>query len=422
MSGWEPARVAAVQRRTVGVLATSQALGGLGLAIGITVATLLGKTVTGNAFLGGLMASAQVIGAAVGAYLVAELMGRRGRRVGLMAGYAVGAIGAVVIVIGGASSFYPLLLLGAVLFGAISASNLQSRYAATDLAEPKHRARALSIVLWATTVGAVVGPNLSGSAGALATHLGLPELTGPFLVSVVAALCAIAVVSLLLRPDPLLLARQLADGDKPVKHTRMDIPAVLRTLREEPGVLAGVLALASAHPVMVAVMSMTPVHLGDAHVAISVISFVISVHILGMYFFSPVFGAAADRFGRVAMLGLGAVTLWLALLLAGTAPSGESVQITVGLFLLGLGWSMCTVAGSALVTEYTPLGVRPAVQGFADLVMNLTAAAASALGGLVVGWLGYSLLNVFAAVFTGGVLLAAMFAARAKASASLTEV
>ena len=422
MSGHDPVQVAAVQRRTLKVLATSQVLGGFGMAIGVTVTAILGETITGSAFLGGLMASASVIGAAIAAYLVAELMSRRGRRVGLMTGYGIGAVGASVLVAGGEARFYPLLLLGAVLFGAISASNLQARYAATDLAEPQHRARSLSLVLWATTIGAVAGPNLTGYAAKAADSLGLLNDTGPFVVSVVAALCALAAVALLLRPDPLLLARQIAHSELPQQHRRMDFPAVMRTLREHPGVLAGVLALASAHPVMVAVMSMTPVHLHDAQVSVGKIGIVVGVHILGMYFFSPVFGAAADRFGRVTVLGAGAATLWLALLLAGTAPSGARIQIFAGLFLLGLGWSMCTVSGSALVTEFTPLEVRPAVQGFADLLMNLTAAAASALGGFVVQSLGYSWLNLFAAIFTGGVLVAVVLASRAKVPAPLTEV
>ncbi len=421
-TAWNSTSIARIQRRTVGTLASSQALGGFGLTIGIAVATLLGKEVTGSDFLAGLMGTPQAIGAGLGAYLIAELMSRRGRRIGLMTGYAMGASGAAVIVLGGVAHSYPLLLLGAFLFGATSSSNLQSRYAATDLAEPRHRARALSIVLWATAIGAVAGPNLSGPAGGLAVDLGLPKLTGPFVLSLLAIFAAIVVVSTLLRPDPLLLAREIAHAEGPVTHRRMDFPAVLRTLRKHPGVLAGVLALASAHPVMVAVMSMTPVHLGNSNVSITVIGFVISVHVLGMFFFSPLFGAAADRFGRVTVLGAGAGTLWLALLLAGTAPEGESVQIFAGLFLLGLGWSMCTVSGSALVTEFAPIDVRPSVQGFADLTMNLTAAAASASGGFVVQYLGYASLNLFAAIFTGGVLLSVFFALRARVVVPLTEV
>jgi MFS family permease len=403
----------------MGVLASSQALGGLGLAIGIAVAAVLAEDVSGSETLSGLVQTFQVIGAAAGSYTIASIMGRRGRRLGLLVGYGTGAVGAALCVLGGVTGSFAVLLLGATLFGAISATNNQSRYVAADLAQPHHRARALSIVLWATTFGAVTGPNLTGVAGDLARWLGLPELTGPFLISVPVIGLAMAVVALLLRPDPLLLAREIAGDTHPDHHRRLPFDKLLAVVRRHPGTLAGVLALASAHPVMIAVMVMTPLHMRHGGAAISVIGFVISVHIVGMYFFSPVAGWGADRIGPRRMLVIGAGVLLASLLLAGTSPEGNSPRITVGLFLLGLGWSFCTVAGSALVTESTPIEVRPQVQGAADLTMNLSAAAAGLLAGVVVGSLGYAALNVFAALFVLGVLAAAVLANREPA---LTEV
>jgi MFS family permease len=149
-----------------------------------------------------------------------------------------------------------------------------------------------------------------------------------------------------------------------------------------------------------------------------VIGFVISIHVLGMFFFSPFIGAFADRLGRPATLLAGAAALWAALALAGSSPQGASWRIGVGLFLLGLGWSCCTVAASALITESTPLESRTDVQGAADLVMNVSAALAGLVAGVVVELLGFGSLNVFAGVLVLGVLAAVAVSRREPALAS----
>jgi MFS family permease len=404
--------VAAVQRRTIGVLVVSQALGGLGMTVGIAVASVLAEEVSGSESLAGLVQTMQVLGAAAASYLLARLMGVRGRRVGLVAGFVVGAAGAGVCVLGGALESFAILMVGAVLLGANSAASYQSRYAAADLAEPAHRAKALSIVLWATTIGAVLGPNLVGAAGRLAERVGLPPLTGPFLVSVVVVLTAALVLALLLRPDPLLLAREVAGRPTGEIRPGTSWSRVAAVARRHPGVAAGMLAMSASHAVMVAVMVMTPLHMHHGGAELNVIGFVISVHVLGMFFFSPFIGALADRWGRPRVLLVGAGTLWMSLLLSGLSPAGASLMIGAGLFLLGLGWSCCTVSASALLTESTPLEDRTDVQGAADLMMNLAAAAGGAFAGLVVDLRGFGALNVFAAVLVVGVLLAARGARR----------
>lgn len=402
--------VAALQRRTVAVLTVSQTLGGLGTTVGIAVASVLAEDVSGHESLAGLVQTMQVLGAAAAAYLMSRVMGRRGRRVGLVGGYLTGATGAAVCVLGGATRSFPLLLVGATLLGANSATNYQSRYAAADLASPEGRARALSVVLWATTFGAVLGPNLIGPAGDLADRLDLPRLTGPFVVSVVVVTLAAAVVALLLRPDPLLVAREVAGRDPARPTPRTSWRRVLELARERPGIAAGILAMSSAHAVMVAVMIMTPLHMIHGGAEPQVLGLVISVHVLGMFFFSPALGLMADRAGRPAVLLLGATLLLVALWLAGSSPEGTSGAIAVGLFLLGLGWSCCTVAASTMVTESAPLADRTGVQGASDLLMNVSAAAAGGLAGLVVDHLGFAALNVFAAVLVSGVVLAVALA------------
>ncbi len=400
-----------VQSRTVRTLVVSQALGGLGMTIGIALATVLAEDVSGSDSLAGLASTIQVVGAAAASYLLARLSGRRGRRAGLVAGYGAGVLGAGLCVAGGVVSSYLVLLAGAALLGGITAAGLQSRYAAVDLARPERRGRALSVVVWSTTVGAVLGPNLVGVAGDLAVAVGLPRLTGGFGVSVVIVALAATVLLLFLRPDPLLVARAVAGhAEKTVHHTSWS--DAWGTMRARPPLAAAVLALSAAHAVMVSVMVMTPLHMHHGGATLEVIGLVISVHVLGMFFFSPVVGSAADRFGPPLVLAVGGAVLVVALVLAGGSPMGASTRIGVGLFLLGLGWSCCTVAASTLVAAHAPLDRRTDVQGLADLMMNLVAAGGAAVAGIVVGGLGYGALNALAGLLVAGIAVAAVASRR----------
>ncbi len=399
----------AAQRRTMGVLIAGQVVGSTGITIGIATASLLAKDLSGSEQQAGLAQTCQVLGTALSAYLLARLMTRHGRRAGLTLGYLLGAVGAVVVVAAGSVESMPLLLGGAVLLGATTAANNAARYAATDLAPEATRGRSLGLVVWAATIGAVLGPNLTGPAGRLASSLHIPQLTGPFALGSVGMLAAAAVIWVFLRPDPLLLARERAGVSTGVVH-RMSWGAVREVLRERPIVTAAIAALATSHAVMVAVMVMTPLHMQHGGSELRVIGFVISVHVLGMFAFSPVSGWAADRLGRPATIAIGGVVLLVSLLLAGLSPEGTSWQIFAGLFLLGLGWSFGTVAASTLIVEQVPLSARTDVQGAADLVMGVSAAAAGALAGFIVGSLGYPALNLFAAFLAAGTLASAALA------------
>ena len=397
----------AVQRRTLSTLAISQALGGVGVTTGIAVATLLAEDILGSARLAGLAQTAQVLGAAVAAFLLARVMAARGRRLGLALGYGVGAVGALACVLAGVWESFPLLLVGTLAIGAAAAANNQARYAATDLAVPSQRARSLALVVWATTIGAVLGPNLTGPGAAAARVLGIPELTGPFVFTVLAVGLASVWLVTWLRPDPLLLARDLASARGETRIGVVSLRHVYAVLRAYPTAAMAMLAIAAAHAVMVSVMVMTPLHMDHGGAELRVIGFVISVHVLGMFAFSPLVGWLADRAGRTPVMALGALVLLASLVLAGRAPQGQSVGLTLGLFLLGLGWSLTVIAGSALLVDAVPLGERPGVQGASDLAMWLFAAGGGALAGVVVAEWGYGVLNGAAGVLALAVLAAA---------------
>jgi len=397
-----------VQRHTVRTLVVSQAVGAVGVTIGVATASLLARDISGSETMAGLAQTFQVLGTAAAAYGLARVMRRRGRRVGLVLGYLIGATGAVLAVVAGVVDSMLVLLTGAVMLGATTAVNSGSRYAATDLATEEHRARALSVVVWATTIGAVAGPNLTGVGGDVAGSLGIPELTGGFAIGSVVLVLAAAWVWVRLRPDPLLLAQESAGvtpGGGPELRGR-SWGRFVAVVRDVPAVGAAVVAMACAHAAMVTVMIMTPLHMEHGGAHLEVIGFVISVHVLGMFAFSPVVGWAADRFGRSAVLTSGGAVLLVSLGLCGLSPEGSSWQIFTGLFLLGLGWSCATVAASTVIADRTPIEARTDVQGTSDMAMALTAAGGGALAGVIVGALGYPVLAAFAALLAGTVVVA----------------
>ncbi|WP_067432141.1 MFS transporter [Nocardioides jensenii] len=411
MSAFTPVAldVASIQRRTIRTLVASQAFGAVGLTIGIATASLLAEEISGSERQAGLAQTSQVLGAAVAAYLLALLMARRGRRFGLVTGNLIGAGGGVLCVVAGVLESMPVLLLGATLLGATTAANNGARYAATDLAEPRHRARSLAVVVWATTIGAVVGPNLTGLSTWVAARLHIPDLTGPFAVGAVGMLLSALLLFVRLRPDPLLTAQA---GSPSTSRGGTSWGRVSDAVRERPVLAAAVLGLAGAHAVMVSVMVMTPLHMAHGGSHLDVIGYGISLHVLGMFAFSPLVGLAADKAGRAPVLAVGGVVLIGAVLLCGSSPEGTSWRIFAGLFWLGLGWSLASVAASTLVADHAPPEARTDVQGAADLVMGLSAAAAGGLAGVIVGGPGFGWLNVFAGCLAAVVVVAAVWATR----------
>jgi MFS family permease len=403
--------IAAVQRRTLLVLFVTQVITGVGVAVGASVGALLAAELAGIS-LSGLAQSALVVAAALFALPATALVYRQGRRSSLAAGYFVAALGAVVIVVAAVRGSVPLLFVGFFLFGGASTASLQARYAAVDLAPAQLRGRHLSLVVWATTLGAVVGPMLAPVAGASLDDYGIPTLAGPFVFSALLFGLATIVLLVLLRPDPAVVARTALGGAKlpeavdpqaAVRSQPSAMSSALRFVRSNPSARLGVVAMAIGHMVMVGVMAMTPVHIRgaghDAAHTLSIVGIVLSFHIAGMFAFAPVVGWLTDKLGRRAVIVAGIAVLLAACAVAGTAGHNPT-RLATGLMLLGLGWSATMVAGSTLVSESVSLDLRAAAQGLSDLVMGLAGALASAISGVIVDARGYPTLTLLAAVAT----------------------
>ncbi|PJN29739.1 MFS transporter [Kitasatospora sp. CB02891] len=397
-----PAELAAdpaVQRHILGVLVTSQILSGAGLAAGITVGALLAQDMLGSTGLAGLPSALFTAGSALAAIVVSRISAARGRRPGLAVGYATGAVGSVGVIAAAALDSPVLLFLALFVYGAGTATNLQARYAGADLAAPGHRARAISTVLVATTLGGVLGPNLAAPTGALAHAVHLPRLAGPFLLAGLAYAAAAVVLATRLHPDPLLLARAAA---APTEQAPADDPAAAAasTARTRNRVLLGAQVMVVTQVVMVGVMTMTPVHMHDAGQGTAASGLVIALHVAAMYLPSPLTGRLVDRHGPLAVGAAAGLTLLVAGLLAAAAPAHSVPLLALALVLLGLGWNFGLVSGTAILTDAVPLATRAKTQGGVDVAIAIAGATGGLASGAVVDLAGYPVLAL------GGGLLA----------------
>jgi MFS family permease len=405
--------VAVVQRRTLRLLFVTQIIGGIGVAVGASVGALLAADIAGVG-VSGLAQSAIVVGAALFALPATAIVDRHGRRPSLAAAYIVAAVGAIIVVVAAVRGSIPLLFVGFFLFGGATAAGLQARYAAVDLAPAELRGRHLSLIVWATTLGAVVGPSLAPVAGALVGGYGVPTLAGPFFLSALLFGLATLLLMLLLRPDPAVVARAaIGQLGAPASHPgRAGMRAALRFVVSHSPARLGVSAMAIGNLVMIGVMAMTPVHIRgaghDAPHTLSIVGLVLSFHIAGMFAFSPVFGWLTDRLGRRPVIFAGIALLLAACALAGNAGHDPG-RLAAGLMVLGLGWSATMVAGSTLLSESIPLELRASAQGLSDLVMGLAGASAGAISGVIVAAWGYSTLTLLAALATAPLIVLVSF-------------
>jgi MFS family permease len=395
-----PAALGAARRHSRNTLIAGVALGSTGHIAAVTVATIVAQDLLGSQVLAGAPGATVVLGAALGAVLLSALMARRGRRAGLVTGYSVGVIGALIATAAVITRSFPLLLFGTVLIGFGNASNQLSRYAASDMVPPERRASAIGLVVWAATIGSVVGPWLVPIASGFAASVGLPPLAGPYLVPVVFVGLAALLSFLMLRPDPYDLADDSTRADPEAE------PAVILPIREilrRPAVAAAIVALVVGQFVMVLIMTMTPLHMTEHGHDLAAVGLVLSGHTMGMFAFSPLSGWLSDRFGRVPTIFLGTATLAVACVMAAAAPPDGGFMLLLAMFLLGLGWSFGFVAGSAMLSENLEIHERTRVQGVADALIWSSAAAASLGSGLIMAVVGYTALGILGA---GAVIMA----------------
>ncbi|MGG4219192.1 MFS transporter [Paenibacillus jamilae] len=385
-----PERQRKLYRRTLITVIFSQIFGGAGLAAGITVGALMAQDMMGTDKFSGVPTALFTLGSAAAALLVGRFSQKLGRRIGLGMGFVVGGLGALGVVAAALANSLVLLLISLLVYGAGTATNLQARYAGTDLASPKQRATAASMAMVFTTLGAVAGPNLVNVMGSVALSIGVPSLAGPFLLAAVAYLLAGAVLLVFLNPDPLLIANAIAE-----KSSEGSTGSSSQTLGEaaKKGVTLGAFIMILTQVVMVAIMTMTPVHMKHHGHGLSEVGLVIGFHIGSMYLPSLITGILVDKVGRTVMAMASGVTLLLAGITAATAPSDSMGMLIIALSLLGIGWNFGLISGTALIVDSTTPSNRAKVQGSVDVLIALAGASGGALSGMVVASTSYSTLS-----------------------------
>ncbi|MCW1241366.1 MFS transporter [Bacillus pretiosus] len=384
-------------KRTLIIVSISQMFGGAGLAAGITVGALLAQQMLGTDAYAGLPAAMFTMGSAVAAFFVGKLSQKHGRRIGLAGGFIVGGLGAIGVVVAALTNSIILLLVSLLIYGAGTATNLQARYAGTDLANKKQRATAISITMVMTTFGAVAGPNLVGVMGKFAHSIGIPELAGPFILSAVAFILAGLVLFVMLRPDPLLIANMIETYKQ--EHTYKGQAVIEEATENKRGITVGAIVMILTQIVMVAIMTMTPVHMGHHGHGLSAVGLVIGFHVGAMYLPSLVTGMLIDKIGRTTMSIAGGVILLAAGVIAAIAPSDSLILLIVALSLLGLGWNLGLISGTAQIVDATIPSTRAKTQGKIDVFIALAGASGGAMSGMVVANSSYAALSL-----AGGVL------------------
>ena len=395
-------------------LITAQLLSGAGIASGYAVGGLLAEEITGKTSMAGIAQMSVILGAGLIAYPLAVLAGKAGRRTALTLGFGIGTIGATVVLLGVALQFLPLFMLGMMLCGSATASGLQARYAAVDLVDPANAGRAMSLVVWATTVGSVLGPSFTAPGAHLGAALGMNELAGPYLISMTAFGLATLVASTLTKkikpgaaeavPESTESAESgdsAVEPDSTVEPPTMKLGPALRFALARQVPLFAMVTIIAGQMMMTNVMVMTPVHMDHQEFSLGAIGIVVSVHIAGMYALSPVFGWMADRWGPGTVIAGGVLVFATAIILGvidATAEVSSMVLLSIALIFLGIGWSMFLIGGSALLTASVPQHAKVTLQGASDAAMNLGGALMAAMAGTVLQAGGFLWINMMATI------------------------
>ena len=372
------------------------------MASSFSAAAVLGKEITGSETLAGLAVASMQVGSVITTVPLARRMARLGRRRGMVAGWSIGAVGAVLAFVAAVADFYPLLVVGILGVGAGNSTNFAARFAAADLAPEGRRARAIGMLVWAATFGAALGPTIAlGPSAALSRFIGLPDLAGPYLLGALLFVIGLMVTHVYLRPDPLEVL-----GTVGTVTVRPASPLeVGRRIATVPAARLAVIAMLTGQAVMVGVMTMTPLHMDNGDQRLVVIGWVISIHVIGMYAFSPIVGWLVDRIGPHLIIGIGGVTLCIGAETAAHTSAQDSLGLFAGLLLIGLGWSFGLIAGSTMLTGAFPVAQRVEVQGGADFLMTTGGAVAGLSAGAAVEAVGFNLLSHWAGL--GALLLVA---------------
>ncbi|MCM0626147.1 MFS transporter [Lysinibacillus sp. OL1_EC] len=387
-----PEKLKNLYRRVLIVVSLSQIFGGAGLAAGITVGALLAQQMLGTDAYAGVPSALFTLGSAGAAFIVGKLSQRYGRRIGLSSGFIVGGLGAIGVVLATLMNSILLLFASLLIYGAGTATNLQARYAGTDLANNKQRATAISTTMLMTTFGAVLGPNLVEWMGKVALSIGIPALAGPFLLSALAFIMAGLVLFTMLRPDPLEIAKAI-EAHKQKMNKENQTPSMPISSNKR-GLAVGATVMVLTQIVMVAIMTMTPVHMKHHGHGLAEVGIVIGFHVGAMYLPSLVTGILVDKIGRTAMSIASGITLLLAGVVAAFAPSDSMVLLIVALSLLGLGWNFGLISGTAQIVDATEPSTRAKTQGKMDVFVALAGASGGALSGMVVANSSYAVLSL----------------------------
>ncbi|MCM3014374.1 MFS transporter [Bacillus subtilis] len=392
-----PEKQKSLYKRTLFVVSISQIFGGAGLAAGVTVGALIAQQMLGTDAFAGLPSALFTLGSAGSALIVGRLSQRYGRRTGLSAGFMIGGLGAIGVIMAAIINSIFLLFISLLIYGAGTATNLQARYAGTDLANHKQRATAVSITMVFTTFGAVAGPSLVNVMGDFALSIGVPSLAGPFILAAAAYILAGVVLFIMLRPDPLVIARTIeAANEEPSDKGHL---AATEHTENKKGIIVGATVMVLTQIVMVAIMTMTPIHMRHHGHDLGAVGLVIGFHIGAMYLPSLVTGVLVDRLGRTAMAISSGTTLLLAGVIGAFAPGDSMVLLVIALSLLGLGWNFGLISGTALIVDSTDTATRAKTQGTVDVLIALSGAAGGALSGMIVAGSSYLALS-----FTGGIM------------------
>lgn len=406
----------AAQQKTIRTLMVGQILGSAAIVSVSAAVGLLTAEMLGSDSLAGVPGAGQTLGTALVATRLARRANIKGRRAALWVGYGIGAAGGLMAAVAGQTGTFLLLLIGMVALGAGQASGLQSRFAATDLAAPSHRARALARVVWVAAIGGVIGPTLIPVEEQFGQGVGLAPWVAPMTAGAILYLGAALFVAQRLRPDPLLLRRSLDGGPVQDENRRRSLSIAIRAVLASPQALLAMAAIAVSQGAMVAVMTMTPLHMRD-HGQADLSGLVIALHVFGMYGLAPLVGRFGDRFGSFAAIKTGGLILTggvIASVVAGYQP----FLIFGGLFLLGLGWNFGLIAGSTLLNESLPEVVRVDAQGLSDALLSTLGAVAALSSGLIKQAAGFHWLANVAAAMTLLIVATALVVGRRPIPAS----